>query len=187
MFPERFQSTTFLMQISLSDGHFLRTSGATNANLNTNIIISIQTFSLRFVMMVQKQDSAEIAKTGHTTIVASMIMFVVLVLIMWGLMGIQIHLQHKKRLADLENGDGEGVCVVDDDVPIDHILKTTRYSGAQPERKSKISLSSWSATATEISATTKSSKSGIPKDSQWYAEERPVRYFFHKMGNMFKR
>ncbi|KAF2963416.1 hypothetical protein GQX73_g10147 [Xylaria multiplex] len=135
--------------------------------------------------MMNKRDSADVAKTGHTAVVASMIVFVILLLIMWGLMGFQIHLQHKQRRADLEHG--HGVSLVSDDLPLDDILRNAGNPEAQPGRTSEISVGTWSATATEISGTTKSSKSGIPKDSQWYAEERPVRYFFHKVVNMFKK
>ncbi|KAJ2970133.1 hypothetical protein NUW58_g9789 [Xylaria curta] len=132
--------------------------------------------------MASQNPDTDLASSGYVTIVASMIVFVVLLLAIWALMGLQIHLLRRKHLADLEN-DGVRVGPVDYDTPLDNILK-----GKGKARASESSREKWSPTQPSTNdSTNASSKSDMPYDSQWYREERPVRYFFHKIGNTFKR
>jgi hypothetical protein len=128
--------------------------------------------------MNHARDASDVARLGHTTIVASMVVFVILLLTIWALIGFQIHRARKQHLADLETGAEVGP--IDSDIPLDSVLKS------KPVRVSKSSLGSWPATQETTQSSAQSSRSGVARDSQWYAEERPVRYFFHKIGKMLK-
>ncbi|KAI0451363.1 hypothetical protein F5B21DRAFT_384204 [Xylaria acuta] len=138
--------------------------------------------------MSQKRHTDGLAGSGHLTIVVSMIIFVVLLLIIWALMGFQIYRLRMQRLADLESGIAAEVGTIDGDVPLDNILKGTRYSQVQSARASGSSWASLAVThETHKGSSNKSSKSGVPRTSQWYREERPVSYFFYKICGVFKK
>ncbi|GAP90369.1 hypothetical protein SAMD00023353_4900640 [Rosellinia necatrix] len=126
-------------------------------------------------------DAAAVAKTGHIAVVASMIVFVVLTLILWALMGIQIHCLRKQRLSDLEAT--ATAPVVDSDVPLENILRTAK----SPKPNAKTGRSSFASWPDTPRSTNISSRSDMPHDSSWYAEERPVRYLLHKVAGWFKR
>ncbi|KAI0875939.1 hypothetical protein GGS24DRAFT_453435 [Hypoxylon argillaceum] len=138
--------------------------------------------------MAYKRDATDVAQTGHTAIAASMIVFTILCLITWSLIGFQILRARKQRLADLENGTEVGP--IDPNIPLEDVLQGSKYSDMKPVPVRVTSLGSWPLTqgteGTPEPAPSSSSKSGIARDSQWYAEERPVRYFFHKIGKFFK-
>ncbi|KAI8953124.1 hypothetical protein F4801DRAFT_538529 [Xylaria longipes] len=117
-----------------------------------------------------------------------MIIFVALLLLVWALMGFQIYCLHKQRLADIESVVAVEIGPIDGDIPLDNVLKSTRYSQVQSARAS---VSSWASSAmahgTRKGSSNTSSKSDVPRDSQWYRTERPVRYFFYKICGVFKK
>ncbi|KAI0427723.1 hypothetical protein F5Y09DRAFT_344439 [Xylaria sp. FL1042] len=126
--------------------------------------------------MLQSRDVDSLAGAGKITIDVSMILFVILVIIMWTLMGFQLHRQRRQDHAETSDLEiGHAVAVPEASISLIDLISTAYWS----RRASK---SSWS-TSEPSSSTAPSSKSGVPWDSQWYREERPVRYFFHKMRN----
>ncbi|KAI3330318.1 hypothetical protein F4824DRAFT_342205 [Ustulina deusta] len=128
--------------------------------------------------MLQGRDAAKIGKTDRITIAASMIVFVVLVLAVWVLMGIQIHHLRKQRLADSSDPEaGVRVSVDEDDTPLDDLFKSTRRSKTQPGRTSKPSVASW--------PTTEASNSRPSVQEQHTAQR--VDSFFHKVGGAFQK
>ncbi|KAI0442923.1 hypothetical protein F4803DRAFT_550641 [Xylaria telfairii] len=127
--------------------------------------------------MAYKRDS--LAGSGHLTIVVTMIIFVSLLLILWTLMALQILGLREQYVADLEKAAKRGVGPIDGDVPLEDVLQTQRYT-----------QSSWaSSTATQQTSkgsSKPSSKSNMTRDSQWYREERPFRYFLYRAFGVFK-
>ncbi|KAI1163819.1 hypothetical protein F5B18DRAFT_618392 [Nemania serpens] len=127
--------------------------------------------------MSQTRDVADVSETGHTAIVASMVVFVILAVVMWALIGFQIYYARKQRLTDLEIGAQVRGGLVEGNLPLDDVLKSARAG--------RSSHTSWS--VTQGPRETQSSRSGTPCDSMWDAEERPIRNVFHKIGRMFNK
>ncbi|KAI1109600.1 hypothetical protein F5Y14DRAFT_455864 [Nemania sp. NC0429] len=123
--------------------------------------------------MSRARDAADLSETGHITIVASMIVFVLLTLFVWALIWFQIHTAHKRCLADLESGAPARGGTVDDNIALEDVLRNAKRV-PEPDRSSH---SSWPASST----------SGTPVDSEWYTEERPVRSAFDRIGRIFHK
>ncbi|KAI1200692.1 hypothetical protein F5X97DRAFT_292612 [Nemania serpens] len=135
--------------------------------------------------MSQSRDVADLSGTGHTAIVASMVVFVILTVVIWAVMGLQIYRTHKQRLADLESGAQLRGGLVDGSLPLEDVLKGTKHAHVPSARASRSSRTSWSETQEPLE--NQSSRSGTPSDTRWYAEERPIRFVFHKIRRMFKK
>ncbi|KAI1187558.1 hypothetical protein F5B17DRAFT_315372 [Nemania serpens] len=131
--------------------------------------------------MNQTRDVVDVSETGYTTIVASMVVFVILTIVTWALIGFQIYYTHKQRLADLESGvHVRGGGLVDEKLPLDDILKSTTKHANVPSTQARKAK-------TRASLDTQFIRSSSPFDSRWYAEEQPVRSAFHRISTVLNK
>ncbi|KAI1738687.1 hypothetical protein F4680DRAFT_449803 [Xylaria scruposa] len=131
--------------------------------------------------MGYRRDTSSPAGSGHLAIIVSTIVFVLLLLIAWALMGFQLYQLRQQRLADLESGVAVGP--IAGDVPLDDVLKGVRYSQTQPVRTNRSPKASLAVTHEGHTGSSNTlSKSRVSHDSAWYREQ----YLIHYLYKIFK-
>ncbi|KAI0967168.1 hypothetical protein F4678DRAFT_254272 [Xylaria arbuscula] len=141
------------------------------------VVLFNRIFTLYYTTMLQTRDGL---KNGKLVINVTMVLWLCLVIIAWSSMGYQIYRGGKKEMGrspDLE----AGTAAVEDNVPLGDVLKKKEQANKQPKRKTKSSFGSWPPSSNPSSSKLQSSKSGTPKDSEWYYEGRPLRQFLQKV------
>ncbi|KAI8626598.1 hypothetical protein F5Y19DRAFT_488174 [Xylariaceae sp. FL1651] len=135
--------------------------------------------------MEQKLDAAG---TGRLVVAVFMVVFVIITLIMWIIIALQMRQARHRHLADIESG------IIDSNHPWRGLHNSSRDAKSRRRQTSNDAIfaaASTSSPSVQQSVKAQSSKSDIPHDSQWYAEERPLRYWIfrisQKLGSVFKK